>query len=88
MLKQFVLETLRSSIKSLDRNRAGKFFYGTENKIRAGFGLVGSAEKKIWAGYEQLLRAVFSCFRGQNIFFLKTTYAQLFAELFRFLPYV
>ena len=25
--------------------------------------------KKIWADYEQLLKAVFSCFHGQNFFF-------------------
>ena len=49
-------------------------FYGTENEIWAGFGPVGSTEKKIfWANYEQLLRAVFLCFHEQNkLIFLKT----------------
>ena len=41
-------------------------FYGTEIEIWAGFGLVGSTKKNIWADYEQLLRLVFSSFRGQK----------------------
>ena len=36
--------------------------------IWAGFGKVGSTAKKIGANYEQLLRAVFSCFRGDFFF--------------------
>ena len=44
-------------------------FYGTEIEIWAGFGPVGNTEKKIGADYEQLLRAVFSCFHGQKIGF-------------------
>ena len=52
--------------KSLYRRRSGKHFYGTENVIWAGFGLVGNTEKKIGADYEQILRAVFSCFHGQK----------------------
>ena len=32
----------------------------------AGFEPVGGIEKKNWADYEQLLRAVFSCFHGQK----------------------
>ena len=32
--------------KSLYRSRAGRHFYGTENEIWLGFGLVGNAEKK------------------------------------------
>ena len=52
--------------KSLYRSRAGRYFYGTENVIWAGFGPVGNTEKIIWANYEQLLRAVFSWFYGQN----------------------
>ena len=32
-------------------------FYGTEIEIWAGFGPVGSTEKKNWADYEQLFRA-------------------------------
>ena len=43
-----------------------EIFYGKGIEIRAGFGLIGSAEKKIWADYEQLLRVVFSCFQGQK----------------------
>ena len=35
------------------------------------FGLVGNTEKYFWANYEQLLRAVFSCFQGQKNEFLK-----------------
>jgi hypothetical protein len=37
--------------------------YGTENVIWAGFGPIGSTEKKVCADYEQLLRTVFSCFK-------------------------
>ena len=32
------------------------------------FGLIGNTEKKIGADYEQLLRAVFLCFVGKNLF--------------------
>jgi hypothetical protein len=35
-----------------------------------GFGPVGNTEKKLGADYEQLLRAVFSCFHGQKIGFI------------------
>ena len=52
--------------KSLYRSRAGRHFYGTENVIWAGFGLVGSVEKKWVVDYEQLLRVFFSCFPGQK----------------------
>ena len=41
-------------------------FYGTKIEIRAGFGPVGITEKKIWANYEQLLRAFFLCFLRQK----------------------
>ena len=41
-------------------------FHGTEFDIWAGFGPIGSTEKKVWADYEQLLRTVFSCFRVQK----------------------
>ena len=41
-------------------------FYGTGIEIWAGFGPVGNTEKKLGADYEQLLRAVFLCFRGQK----------------------
>ena len=52
--------------KSLYRSRAGRHFNGTENVIWAGFGPVGNTEKKFGVDYEQLLRAVFSCFHGQK----------------------
>ena len=53
--------------KSLYRSRAGNHFYGTEYDIWADFGPVGNTEKnQFWADYEQLLRAVFSCFQGQK----------------------
>ena len=52
--------------KSLYLSCAVSNFYGTEIEIWAGFGPVGNTEKKIWADYEQLLRAVFSCFQGQK----------------------
>ena len=52
--------------KSLYRSRAGRHFYGTENMIWAGFGLVGSTEKNNWADYGALLRAFFSCFVGKK----------------------
>ena len=46
-------------------------FYGTEVEIWAGFGPVGNTENIFLADYEELLRAVFSCFHGQkNYFFL------------------
>jgi len=38
---------LYSYTKSLYRSRARRHFYGTENEIWAGFGPVGSTEKKI-----------------------------------------
>ena len=41
-------------------------FYGTEIEIWVGFGPVGSTEKKIWADYEQLMRALFHVFRGKK----------------------
>ena len=44
-------------------------FYGIGIEIRAGFGLIGSTEKRVWADYEQILRVGFSCFQGQNFFF-------------------
>ena len=40
--------------KSLYRSRAGRHFYGTENEIWAGFGLVGNTENEIGTDYEQL----------------------------------
>ena len=49
--------------------RAGRHFYGTEYEIWADFEPVGNTEKKRWgADYEQLLKAVFSCFQGQKKF--------------------
>ena len=39
--------------------------YGTEIEIWTGFRLVGNTVKN-WANYEQLMRAVFSCFYGQK----------------------
>ena len=38
-------------------------FNGTRIEIWAGFGPVGSTEKKNWVDYEQLLWTVFSCFQ-------------------------
>ena len=52
--------------KSLYLSRAVSNFYETDITIWAGFGPDGNAEKKIWADYEQLLRAFFSCFQGQK----------------------
>ena len=57
--------------QSLERSPALGDFYGTGIEIWAGFGTIGSTEKKNWADYEQLLRPVFSCFHGQKKF-LKT----------------
>ena len=46
-------------------------FYKTEMKIWAvGCGLGWTVLKKGWADYEQLLREVFSTFRGQKKVFL------------------
>ena len=53
--------------KSLQRSPTVGDFYGTGIEIWAGLGPVGITEKKtIWADYEQLLRPVFSSFRGQK----------------------
>ena len=41
----------------------------TEIEIWTAFGPVGSTEKNIWADYEQLLRAIISCFHGQKIYY-------------------
>ena len=43
-------------------------FHGTEIGIWAGFGPVGSTEKKL-ANFEQVLRVAFSCFIGQKQIF-------------------
>ena len=56
--------------KSLYISRAVRIFYGTEREIWALFGAVDGTEKTIWANYEQLLRMVFSCVRGQKYFYL------------------
>ena len=56
----------RGSITFEQRSRAGRHFYGIENVIWAGFGPIGNTEKKMGADYEQLLRAVFSCFQGKK----------------------
>ena len=53
--------------KSLYRSRAGRHFYGIENKIWAGLGPVGNMQKNFGADYEQLFRAASSCFHGQKI---------------------
>ena len=42
-------------------------FYGTGIEIWAGFGPIGSTEKKrVWADYEQLLRVFFHVFRSKT----------------------
>jgi hypothetical protein len=60
--------TIIRDFKSLHRSLAVRDFYGRENEIWAGFGLVCNTEKKIEAYYEQLLRAVLSCFQKQIYF--------------------
>ena len=47
------------SLKSLYISPAVSNLHETEIEIWAGFGLVGITEKRVWANYEQLLRAVF-----------------------------
>ena len=42
------------------------YFYGTGIEIWAGFGPIGSTEKRVWADYEQLLRVYFHVFRGKR----------------------
>lgn len=49
-------------------NQAVSNFYGTEFVIWAGFGPVGSIEKKIGLQSMLFLRAVFSCFHRQFFF--------------------
>jgi hypothetical protein len=46
----------------LYRSRARRHFYGKENEIWAGFGVVGNIEKKLGANYEHLLRVFFFMF--------------------------
>ena len=58
-------------ITYLYKSLAGSNFCGTEMEIWAGFGTVGSTEKKNWADYEHFLSAVFSCFREQYFFFFQ-----------------
>ena len=60
------LKSTHMKPKSLYISRAMCIFYGTEIEIWAGFGPVSNTEKEICADYEQLLRAVFSCFQGQK----------------------
>ena len=43
-------------------------FYKTEIETCADFWPVGSTEKKLGADYEQLLRAIFSCFQDKKKF--------------------
>ena len=56
---------------SLYRSHAGRHFNETENVIWAGFGPIGSTEKKNWDDYQQLLWTLFSCFGGQFFFLFK-----------------
>ena len=41
-------------------------FYGTGIEIWAGFGPIGSTEKRVLADYEQLLRVFLLVFRGKK----------------------
>ena len=68
LLTEVVILAIRSKVIVYNcRSRAGSHFYGTEYEIWADFGPVGNTEKKDGgADYEQLLRAVFSCFQGQK----------------------
>ena len=59
------LHSILTKLKSLYMSQAVSNFYGTEIEIWAGL-LFGITEKNIWADYEQLLRAVFSCFQRQK----------------------
>ena len=63
--------------KSLYISRMVSNFYGTEIMIWTGFGPAGNTEKKIGADYERLLRSVFSCFQGQNVFYLSFKYCSV-----------
>ena len=72
LLTEVVILAIRSKVIVYNcRSRAGSHFYGTEYEIWADFGPVGNTEKKMGADYEQLLRAVFYCFRGQKKCYLK-----------------
>ena len=59
-----------AAAKVIIHKSRSEHFYGTEIKIWAGLGLVGNTEKN-GAHYEQLLRALLSCFHGQNNLFFK-----------------
>ena len=52
-------------------------FYGTGIEIWAGFGPIGSTEKRVWADYEKILWVVFSCFQEQKkcLIFLRNVVA-------------
>ena len=57
-------------------------FYGIGIEIRAGFGLIGSTEKRVWADYE----STFSCFQGQKkmlIFFKNIVLIKLHNRKFK-----
>jgi hypothetical protein len=46
---------------------AESHFYGkNDNRFGLILGQLAILKKKFWADYEQLLRAVFSCFQGQK----------------------
>ena len=62
-------------------------FYGTEIEIWAGFGPVGNTETKIGVDYEQILRAVFSCFHGQKngLIFFENILASALKSCIKFL---
>ena len=59
--------------RSVDRWVLGHI-HNMKNQFLAGLGSRASTGKKFGADYEQHLRAVFLCFQGQKIFFLKISY--------------
>ena len=54
--------------------------YDIDSYTKFDFGPVGNTEKKNWADYEQLLRAVFSCFHRQKNIFFKNIVASALAK--------
>jgi hypothetical protein len=73
-LKQKPEEEMRTNFpltvrpQSLYRSRAGRHFYGAENEICAGFGLIGNTEKKNWGPImSNFWGCFFHVFRGKKI---------------------
>ena len=78
-------DTLQWQLKMVDAatepareiSHAASNFYGTEIEIWAGLGRLAVLKNKFSANYEQLLRAVFSCFQRHFFSFLNIVASSL-----------